>query len=261
MRNIWKHSELIKQLAFRDIATRYKGSYLGVLWSVIIPFLMLTIYTFVFSVVFNARWNSGSTNKIEFALIIFSGMIVYNLFSEVANRSPGLVVGNVNYVKKVVFPLHILPVSVVLSTIINMLISVAILIIGLLIFGFGLHWTALLFPLVLLPLILFVLGLSWILSSLGVYLRDIGHVVGVLTSALMFLSPIFYPVSSIPNEFQFFYKINPISYVVEDTRQILIWGNLPNYQWIAIGTCLGLLFSFIGYKCFEKTRRGFADVL
>lgn len=252
---------LLKQLVKRDVLSRYKGSMLGILWSIVIPILMLAVYTFVFSVVFEARWNVQSDNHLQFALIIFCGMTIFNFFSEVINRSPSLMVSNSNYVKKVIFPLEVLPISAVLSAMVHMIISFVILFIGIICFGNGLNFMMLYLPLVLLPIVLCSLGLSWFLASMGTYIRDISYIVNIITSALMFLSPIFYPISSVPEKLRFVYNLNPVSYTVEDMRNILIWGEAPDLYWLSIGTVVGALVSFLGYYLFNKTRGGFADVL
>lgn len=252
---------LLKQLVKRDVLMRYKGSMLGIVWSFVIPILMLVVYTFVFSVVFEGRWNVQSDNHLQFALIIFCGMTIFNFFSEAVNRSPSLIINNSNYVKKVIFPLELLPFSTVLSAFVHMIISFIILIVGVSILGDGIHLSILYTPIVIVPIFLFTLGLSWILASLGTFLRDISYLVNVLTSALMFLSPIFYPISSVPESLQILYYINPVSYTVEDMRSIIIWGTPPNFQWLFIGSCIGALISIVGYIWFKKTRSGFADVL
>ncbi|CAJ1317918.1 ABC transporter permease [Paenibacillus nuruki] len=252
---------LLKQLVKRDIASRYKGSFLGIMWSFIIPVLMLVVYTFVFSVVFKGRWSAQSDNHLEFAMIIFSGITVFNFFSEVINRSPSLIIGNSNYVKKIVFPLELLSVSAILTAMVHAAISFAILLMGLIFFGQGIHYTIIFLPLVLLPIVLITLGASWFLSSLGVYIRDINHIIGVMTSALMFLSPIFYSVDSVPEKLKGLYDLNPLSHTVEDMRNIIIWGRVPDFSWIIIGTVIGIITSILGYYWFKKTRGGFADVL
>lgn len=259
--NLWQHRELIKQFVKRDVIGRYRGSYLGIMWSFLNPLLMLTVYTFVFSVVFKARWGVESNSKTEFALILFCGITTFNLFAEIVNRAPGLIISNVNYVKKVVFPLEILPVVVLGSAFVHASISLFILIIGLAVLLGVLHWTIVFIPLVLLPLVLLSIGLGWLFASLGVFLRDIGHILGVAVQVLMFLSPIFYPVSAIPKELQHLYYINPLSYVVEDMRRIMVWGQLPNWGWLTFGTILGVLVALFGHAWFQKTRGGFADVL
>ncbi|ANB61135.1 ABC transporter permease [Anoxybacteroides amylolyticum] len=262
IRSLFLHRSLIMQFIKREVRSRYQGSYLGIVWSFITPLMMLMIYTFVFSVVFKARWGTSSGNsKVEFALLLFSGLIVFNIFSEVVSRAPMLITSNVNYVKKVVFPLEILPIVILGSSLFHLGINIVILIMAILIFTGKIYWTVILLPLVLLPICLFTLGLGWFLSSLGVYIRDIGQVMSVVISALMFLSPIFYPISAIPKELQFLYYINPISYVVEDVRRITVWGLLPHWNWLIIGTVFGVITALLGLIWFKKTRGGFADVL
>ncbi|MCL6443696.1 MAG: ABC transporter permease [Alicyclobacillus sp.] len=258
----WRSKDLILQLTRRDIISKYKGSFLGITWSFITPLLMLAVYTFVFSVVFKARWNVNSTNnRVEFALVLFCGLSAYNFFSEVVLRSPGLILNNVNYVTKVVFPLEILSVVAILSSGINFMTNVMILLIGLLLLMGVIHWTVVFFPLVVLPIVLLALGLSWLLASIGVFFRDIGQFMAVFIQALVFLSPIFYPVTAIPKGFRFLIYLNPISYVAEDMRQIMVWGHMPNWQWLCVGTLVGTCVAALGYMWFQRTKGGFADVL
>lgn len=260
--SIFINRSLIAQFTKREISARYKGSYLGIIWSFVTPLLMLTIYTFVFSVVFQARWGTdGETSKIEFALVLFAGLIVFNIFAEVISRSPTLITTNVNYVKKVVFPLEILPIVALGSALFHAAISLLILVIGVYIALGVINWTIILFPLVILPLLLVILGITWFLASLGVYIRDIGQVVSVTIPALMFLTPIFYPISSIPEELQFLYYFNPLGYVVEDVRRVLVWGELPHWEWLCYGMVIGIIMMMLGYVWFKKTRKGFADVI
>ncbi|EKN62797.1 ABC transporter permease [Schinkia azotoformans] len=256
------NKSLTKQLVKREIKGRYKGSYLGLLWSFITPIFMLIIYTFVFSVIFQAKWgNNADTNKLEFALLLFSGLLVFNVFAEIISRAPSIITSNANYVKKVVFPLEILPIVSLGSALFHAFISLIVLILSMFLLIGTLHWTIILFPLVLLPICLISLGLSWFLASLGVYIRDIGQVINIIVSALMFLSPIFYPISAIPKEMQFLYYFNPISYAVEDTRRTIIWGQLPHWNWLGYGMLVGIVVALFGYIWFKKTRKGFADVL
>lgn len=259
--NLWRQRELIKQFVKREVTGRYRGSYLGIVWSFLNPLFMLVVYTFVFSVVFKARWSTESSSKTEFALILFCGITTFNLFAEIVTRAPGLIVNNVNYVKKVVFPLEILPVVVLGSAFVHGCISLSILTISLAVLLGVFHWTIIFLPLVLLPLVLLSTGLGWFLASLGVFLRDIGHIIGVVVQVLMFLSPIFYPVSAIPIELQPIYYINPLSYVVEDMRRIMVWGQLPNWEWLILGNIIGGSVALLGHAWFQKTRGGFADVL
>lgn len=234
---------------------------MGILWSLFNPVFMLLVYTFVFSVVFKARWNAGSDSKTEFALVLFAGLIVFNLFSECVTRAPGLILSNANYVKKVVFPLEILPWVVLGSSLFHMLISLAVWMLAYVIF-FGLpHLTIFLLPLVLIPLILFIMGLSWALASLGVYLRDVSQFIGILTTVLMFLSPIFYPVSALPPEYRLFLMLNPMTTAIENARSVLFWNAIPdplNFSLFLVGATV---VAWLGFAWFQKTRRGFADVV
>ena len=259
--SIWHNRELITTLVKREVLGRYRGSIMGILWSFFNPVFMLAIYTFVFSVVFKARWNEGSDSKTEFALILFAGLIVFNLVSECVNRSPGLILANVNYVKKVIFPLEILPVVSLGAALFHALISF---IVWLLAYGifFGVpHLTVLLAPLVIMPLLFFILGISWILAALGVYIRDISQFVGMVMTVLMFLSPIFYPITAIPERYRFLIQLNPISPGIEQIRQVLFWGEVPNLEIWFVYSFVSLVISFLGFTWFQKTRKGFADVI
>lgn len=257
----FRYKSLFLQLVKREVVNRYKGSYLGVLWSFIVPIFMLLIYTFVFSVIFKAKWDIQTTNKSEFALVLFCGLITFNVFAEVISSSPQLILSNVNYVKKVIFPLWILPVVALGSAVVNMLIGLLILQIGLILVIGVFNWTVLLVPVVMVPLILLVLGLGWFLSALGVYLRDIGQVISIVVQALMFLSPIFYPVTSIPSQLRFIFYWNPLSYAVDNMRQVVIWGRYPNWQYLIYGTLIGAIVAILGALWFRKVRGGFSDVI
>lgn len=255
------NNNLLLQLTKRDVLSRYRGSVLGVVWSVLNPLFMLAVYTLVFGTIFKARWNNIEDSNVHFALILFCGLTAYNIFAETVSRSPSIVVGNPNYIKKVVFPLHILPLTILGSALVNAGIGIGIILIANLVLSGSIHWTVVFLPLVLLPLILFALGLSWFLASLGVYVRDVVQVVPVLVTAMLFLSPIFYPISALPPNMQILAQINPIGYVVEDFRQVLIWGQLPNFQWLSFGLVFGAVTAVLGFTWFQKTRRGFADVV
>lgn len=259
--SLWRNRSLIKTSIKREVLGRYRGSFLGILWSFFNPLFMLVVYTFVFSIIFKARWNVGSESKTEFALALFAGMIVFNLFAECIGRAPGLIVGNQNYVKKVVYPLEILPWVGLGAALFHCAISLGVWLIAYLIF-FGVpHATLLYFPLVLLPFGLFIMGLSWALASLGVYLRDVGQFIGVLITVLMFLSPIFYPASAFPEEYRPLLYINPLTPVVEQARDVLFWGKAPNFAMLGIYLFATSIIAWLGFAWFQKTRKGFADVL
>jgi lipopolysaccharide transport system permease protein len=259
--SFWRNRSLIMTLVKREVIGRYRGSVMGILWSFFNPILMLVVYTFVFSVVFKARWTGGSESKTEFALVLFAGLMVFNLFSECINRAPGLVLGNVNYVKKVIFPLEILPVVTFGSAGFHMLINLLVWLIFYLIF-FGVpHATFILLPVVLLPLGLMTLGLSWLLASLGVYLRDVTQIIGVVTTVLMFLSPIFYPIIALPEVYRPFMQISPLTLVVEQTRDVMIWGAGLELSTWAMYLIVSGIIAWLGFAWFQRTRKGFADVL
>jgi lipopolysaccharide transport system permease protein len=259
--SVVRNRALIAALVKREVIGRYRGSMLGILWSFFNPVFMLAVYTFVFSVVFKARWGAGGDSKTEFALVLFTGMLVFGLFSECVTRAPGLILANVNYVKKILFPLEILPWVALGSSVFHMLISLAVwLLFYVPLFGVP-SATALLFPVVMLPLMLLTLGLSWFLASLGVYLRDVSQLIGILTTALMFLSPIFFPVTALPEEFRPLLNLNPLTPAIESARDVLIWGHQPDWTLLGASLAASTVVAWLGFAWFQKTRKGFADVL
>ncbi|QCO00413.1 ABC transporter permease (plasmid) [Azospirillum argentinense] len=258
---IWQHRRLILRLAQRDLEARYRGSMLGLIWAVLTPLLMMGVYTFVFTVVFQARWGTSTGSKAEFAVMLFSGLVLFSIFSESLARAPGLMLENVSYIKKVVFPLEILPAVILLVALANAGISFLILeAFAIAVFGFP-PLTILLFPLILLPLCLFTLGITWFLSSLGVFLRDIKQMVSVLVTVLMFVSPIFYPVSAIPEVYRPIIQLNPLTRLLEGARDVLFWGTLPNPLGWLLSTVIAYGVAWLGYVWFMKTRKAFADVV
>ena len=258
----WRNRNLIFALTKREVVGRYRGSVMGMTWSFFNPILMLLIYTFVFSMVFKARWGAGGEeSKTDFAIILFVGMIVHGLFAECLNRAPGLILTNVNYVKKVIFPLEILPWVAFGSALFHTAISLVVLLMAQLILTHQLMWTALLFPFVLLPLVFAAMGFAWFLAGLGVYVRDIGQITGMFTAVLMFLSPVFYPISALPEKYQMWLHLNPLTFIIEEGRNTLIFGKMPDIGEWGIMLAAGMLISWGGFVWFQKTRKGFADVL
>ena len=256
-----RNRELVWALTKRDVAGRYRGSMLGLLWSFVHPVVMLAIYTFVFSVVFKARWNAGGDSRAEFALVLFAGLIVFNLFSECITRAPGIIIAHANYVKKVVFPLEILPWVTLGTALFQAFMSLSVWLLFYIIF-FGIpHSTILTLPMVILPILFITMGISWMLASIGVYIRDVGQIVGIGTTVLMFLSPIFYPISALPTHYQHLLLLNPLTPAIEGVRDVLFWGNLPGISLYAIYLAVSMIFSWLGFVCFQKSRKGFADVL
>lgn len=261
VKGMWKSRNLIAQMTKREVIGRYRGSVLGLLWSFFNPILMLTIYTFVFSVVFKARWGTGGESRFEFALILFAGLIVFNIFSEGVNRAPSLIISNINYVKKVIFPLEILPLVNMGAALFHGTVSLVVLIIFYVLVSSSLHWTVIFAPLTILPLLLMTLGISWFLASLGVFVRDVAQVISMLTTVLMFTSPIFFPVSILPEKYRIFMYLNPLTFIIEQMRDVVLWGRLPSWSGWCLSMALGIGVAWIGLVWFQKTRKGFADVL
>jgi lipopolysaccharide transport system permease protein len=263
---LFRDVPLTLSLTRREVAGRYRGSVLGIFWSLINPLFMLAIYTTVFGGIFHSRWQvpgreAGQHSMGEFAIIIFAGLTIFQIFAEVINRAPGLVIANSNYVKKVVFPLEVL-VPVALGTaLFHAAVSIGVLVVFEVIFMGGVPWTALLLPLVLAPFCLMVLGLGWMLASLGTYLRDIGQLLGTVVTALMFLSPVFFQRGAMPGGLGTWLVLNPLTIPIEQTREVLLWGNLPEWRALAAYAIVAATIAVLGYLFFQKTRKGFADVL
>ena len=259
---IWKGRDLLRQLVRRNIEGRYKGTMMGLIWMVVTPLVMLGVYTFVFGVIFKARWGAGlGDSKVAFALIMFCGMAVFNIFSESVNGSVGIVTGNPNYVKKVVFPLELLPVSSVLSACFFGLVWIGILLVGIVLFLHKICLVAVCLPLIFIPLILFSCGIAWFVASLGVFLRDLSHAIGIVLQVLYFMTPIFYSVEMVPEKFRPILLLNPLTPIVQSARQILMYSQWPNWQALGIVMLLSMAVFQMGYFWFMKTKRGFADVL
>ena len=260
--SVWRNRWLTIQMVKREVLGRYRGSTLGLAWSFFYPVVMLAVYTFVFSVVFKARWGTGGEeSKANFAIILFVGMIVHGLFAECVNRAPGLILSNVNYVKKVIFPLEILPWVAMGSALFHALISLAVLLIAQFVLNFSLPWTAIFFPLVILPLVIATMGFAWVLSATGVYVRDISQMTGIITTVLLFVSPVFYPVSALPIEYRGWLLLNPLTFVIEEARNVLIWGRVIDWPRWGISVLAGFTIAWVGFWWFQKVRKGFADVL
>jgi lipopolysaccharide transport system permease protein len=260
--SLWRNRSLIAVLAKREVVGRYKGSVLGLAWSFFNPLLMLVIYTFVFSVVFKSRWGvNPDETKTQFATVLFVGMIVHGLFADVINRAPGLIISNVNFVKKVVFPLDILPSVSIGAALFHSLVSLGVLMAAFLLFNSYLNCTAIFIPFVLLPLIILTLGVAWMLASLGVFLRDLGQTTGIITMMMLFFSPIFYPVAALPVELRPWIMANPLTFIIEQAREVLIWGHMPDWAGLGIYSLAAIAIAWAGYIWFQKTRKGFADVL
>ncbi len=262
-RSLWEHGDLIRQFTLREIQGRYKGSSLGLFWSFLQPLALLLIYTFVFGVVFRARWahqqRTGSLG--EFAFVLFCGLIPFNLFNECVSRASNLVVMVPNYVRRVVFPLEVLPVSAVGSACFHATVSLAVLVAVRLAAQGTVAPTLLLLPVVVPPLLFLCLGLTWFLASLGVFFRDLSYVVSLVLQVLLFATPIFYPLDAVPERFRPILRGNPLAAMVENFRRVVLWGVPPDWGWLTASWLVGTTVMLLGYAWFMKTKRGFADVL
>ncbi len=260
--SVFKHKYLFLQMLKREVQQRYRGSQLGLLWAFVYPILMLLVYTFVFGFVMKAKWGIPGQDNLDFGLILFAGLLCHSMMAEVMVSSVNLITGNAQYVKKVVFPLELLSLVSLANALFHMMLSIVILLAIYLLTGNPLHWTIILAPIVLAPLAIFLLGASWFISVLGVYLRDLGQVMGVFMTVLLFMGPIVYPFSLIPEPLQpYVYWLNPLTVVVEQFRAVALFGQQPNWADLGIYTLGALAMLFIGQWFFRRTREGFADVI
>ncbi|MFO1413388.1 MAG: ABC transporter permease [Burkholderiales bacterium] len=258
---LWRHRRLIGQLTRRDIASRYRGSVFGILWSLLNPLFLLAAYTFVFTTIFKMKWNVGIESKSQFAIVVFAGMIVHGLFAECAGRAPGLILANANYVKRVVFPLEILPWTTVLSALFHTGVSFLVLLGFVFVESQQIQWTVVFAPVVLLPLAILTVGTCWIFAAVGVFLRDLGYVVGLLVTLLLFLSPVFYPLDAVPPEYREIIYLNFLTLIIEQLRAVAIFGAMPDWRALAVYSVASIGVSWIGLYWFRRSKRGFADVL
>ena len=255
--------DLLRQMLTRNIAARYRGSALGFVWSFVHPLVMLAVYTFVFGIVFKARWGVEALegNRAAFPMIMFCGMAVYNMFSESVNTSTGVVASSPSYVKKVVFPLELLPLCNVMTAFVFGLAWFVLLLLGTIFLLHKIPWTMLLLPVTLAPLFFLSAGISLLTASLGVYLRDMQQLVGIVTQILFFMTPIFYPIGIVPEKLRWILRVNPLSGLVEQTRELFLYGQVPNLLHSAILLVFSLVVFQLGLAWFVKTKKGFADVM
>ena len=263
MSELSRRWSLLSQLTVREVETRYRGAGLGLVWTLLTPLMMLLVYTFVFGTVFKSRWSTSdeSASSIEFAVILFSGLILFQLFSDVVTRAPTVILSNPTLVKKVVFPLELLVPITLGAALFHAAVSLLILL-PFVWFVFGkVPATFAFLPLVVIPLSAMILGIGWFLASVGTFIRDVGQIVGTMTTALLFLSPVFFPLTALPDWIRPFLFFNPMTVPIEQLRRILIFGKQPEMLTLAVYSAVAFIVAFCGYIWFDKTRKGFADVL
>lgn len=260
-RSLWTHRALLRSLIEREVLGRYKGSTLGIIWSLLTPLLLISVYTFVFGIIFRRTWGASYSTTQDFVMILFAGLMIFNIFAECLNKAPSLISGRVNFVKKIIFPLEILPVVSLGAALFQFLISATLWFVAYAI-CFGLPpstvWMA---PLTLIPLSLFTMGASWLFASLGVYLKDLKQLVGLLITINLFLSAVFYPIAAIPEKYRSLVELSPITSAIEGFRQTVFFGTSLNWGSYFVQLALGLLVAGLGFAWFQKTRKGFADVI
>lgn len=261
IKTLFKNRYLLGQMIKKDIGQRYKGSVLGMLWTFIVPILMLMVYTFVFSEIFQAKWNINTNDKYEFALVLFCGLSAFNMISEVMNRAATLIASNTNYVKKVIFPLEILPLVVTFSALFNCFISYLILILAKIILYHNISKTIYQSMFIFAPLILLTAGICYLLSALSVYLKDISNIISVIVMVLMYMSPVFFSLSSVPAKFQSICMINPMTFIIENFRNTILYGYNINVDYYLASLIIALIFFSGGSIIFSRAKEGFPDVL
>ena len=262
LRRCWLQRQLFIKLWQRDVKQRYRSSYLGLFWALLLPLLSLLVFTLFFGVIFKVRWAGwGETSLLDLGLILFVGLALYNFLAECLTRAPSLIIAHTNYVKNVVFPLEMLPAVLVTATAQSLAVSLLVIVLLQAIFGSGLTWMILLLPCAILPLLLITLGLSAFLAAIGVYIRDIQQLIVPLVQLLMFLSPIFYPVSALPEMLQASMRFNPLAIAIEQTRELILFATFPDFGIYLTSLGAGILSAGLGIYCFIRMRTGFADVL
>lgn len=262
LRSVVTHRELILRLATREVTQRFQGSMLGVAWMVLMPLLTAAVFTFVFSAVFQTRWGGTTpTSPFDFAILLLVGMAVHGVFAEAVGRAPTVILFQSSYVTKVVFPIEVLPVVVVLSSLVNAVMTIAIVLVGQLLLKGVFHWTAIFWPLVVAPYLIFVVALVTFFAACGVFLRDLSQIVSLLVTVTLFLTPIFYPLDAVPGAFRTLMRLNPLTSIIEQSRTVIVFGGLPDFGSLAVYTLCALASLALSFWLFQRLRPGFADVL
>lgn len=256
-----RHRNLTRELVRNEILGRYRGASFGMLWSLLSPFMMLVVYAIAFGSILKGRWPQVGDTHAEFGLVIFVGIFVHGFFGECFTRAPRLMLDNANYVKRVVFPLDILPWTMVLSALFHLAMNVLVFCLLSFFVYRQLSPLVILLPVVLAPLVLLTVAVSWVVSSLGVYLRDIMQVAPVVSTAMFFLSSAIVPVQAVPEQYQLLFHLNPLTFFIDQAREVALWGRPPDWAGLGLYAIGGLVAVFLAHAWFRRTSRGFADVL
>ncbi len=262
-RDLWKNRQLIFSLAIRDVQARFAGSWFGAAWIVLKPLFLLAVYTFVFGVVFHARWAQAeeANSVFSYSVALFCGLVAFGIFAESVGTAPFLIQRQAGFVKKMVFPVQILPVAFLLSVVLSAMPSAVILMIGVFVLRGTIPLYALLFPLVVLPLALLALAFSWGLAAVGVFFRDLENGVGLAIALLYFSTPIFYPAEAVPPPYRTMLTFNPLSVIVGAARDVVVWGHPPNWGSLAAVMLISVMAAQVGYGLIIRVKHSFPDVL
>lgn len=262
-KKVYHYRYLLVQMTKREIVHRYRGSALGLIWAFLNPLLLLGVYTFIFSVVFKVRWGEENVeaSQVDFAITLFAGLLIFNLFSEIMNRAPYLILSNISYVKKIIFPLELLPLVSIGTVLFHSILTLLVLLVIHFLFKGYIPWTVVYTPIVLIPVLLAGLGISWFLSAITVYIRDIAQVTGLFTTILLYISAVFFPITALPPQYQILLLFNPLALIVSESRKIMVFNQSPDWAILSLTLLVGILMALVGYWWFEKARKGFADVL
>lgn len=259
---LWRHRELLWQFTQRNVELRHKGSHLGLVWSFLSPLLMLGLYVLVFGYIFGGSFGVlPNETRADYALGIFFGLTLFQFVAEVMGIAPTLIVANPNFVKKVVFPLEILPASAVASALFHLCISLGLALLGMVLFGTEASWSILWLPVIIFPLILLSLGIAWSFAAVGVFFRDLGQLMQFVTMALMYSSAVFFSAAKIPAGFWVVLRFNPILLAIELVRNSALWSQPMNWHHLAYLYGTGVLAFYLGHLVFRRTKAAFADVI
>ena len=262
-RPLWqllRRLDLIISLTKRELMARYRGSVLGLLWTLVTPMVMIAIFTIIFAGIFKAKFGTSSSQW-DYALYLFCGLLPWNAFQESVQLSSGTIVARANLVKRVVFPLETLPVSLSLAAVVNQLFGTLVLVVAAAVLRHEIHATIIFLPLILIPQIIATFGAAWLVAALGVFVRDIVQGVALVLMAWMYLTPIIYPESLVPENYRRAINLNPFTPLVRNYRRVILDGLSPDWQGLAYFLAFAMVLFLFGYWWFARSRKNFADVI